>query len=208
MINKEVITAFATPIYLSYIENPNFCKTYIEVLKKQREDGEGDKRPSSWKSEHNLMDYDEFKDLSKSIVDETQNVLDNYGMIRDSVEINNMWAQLSDENDYHPYHTHPNSFFSGLLYLNAPKGCSPTTFFNKELMYSDFIMPVSHYNSFNKTTYQVYPEVGKLIFFPSGLPHMVERPLNADYKGEERATIAFTIMVRGENKFPPYSVKL
>ncbi len=80
-------------------------------------------------------------------------------------------------------HIHPESLVSGVLYLQVPKSVSDTS--NN---YGNLLFP-----AFNKLS--VTPEVGKVILFPSYLPHET-----VDFSSEEeRICIAFNLVDRRNN---------
>ena len=75
-------------------------------------------------------------------------------------------------------HIHPDSLVSGVLYLKVPKSVSDSSLDDGNLIFP----------SFNQLS--VVPSVGKVILFPSYLPHeTIEFSSN-----EERICIAFNLM--------------
>ena len=91
--------------------------------------------------------------------------------------LTNSWAQLYNKGDKHSVHTHPNSVYSGIIYLNSKKS-SPTVFYDR---------------NFNKYFHQ--SKKNTLILFPSHIPHGVE-PLNKD---EQRLIISFNTIKMNKN---------
>ena len=114
----------------------------------------------------NVLNFPVLKKLKKQITD----ILDSHNLL-----LTNNWAQLYNKGDSHGIHTHPNSIYSGTIYLigNDPR---PTTF------YDDVFNPFT--NEFKKNT---------LLMFPSNTPHEV-KTLEKD---EERLVISFNTFRQG-----------
>ena len=108
----------------------------------------------------NVLNFPVLKKLKKQIT----NILDDH-----RIYLTNNWAQLYNKKNYHGIHNHPNSIYSGIIYLKG-KNASPTIF------YDSFFRPYVY--NFKKNT---------LLMFPSHIPHEV-KPLE---KNEERLIISF-----------------
>ena len=203
--HKELLKIFSTPVFITQFNSIDM-KNINDVLNRLRKSGLGEERKYGWKSPFDLMNLPDLDDLTKQLLIESNNALDNYGVQRDSIEINNMWAQISSDQDYHEYHSHPNSFFSGILYLNNPEGSADTILHNTALENNFLQFPIKEYTDINSESWHITPKTGKLIIFPSWVPHSVRR---SDLKvDDERTTLSFTIMIRGENKNNSVALKI
>tara|TARA_Y100000361_G_C11137136_1_gene332684 strand:- start:929 stop:1420 length:492 start_codon:yes stop_codon:yes gene_type:complete len=123
----------------------------------------GNKEQKTTYNNLNVLNFPLLKNLKSQIV----NILDSHQLL-----LADNWAQLYNEKDKHGVHIHPNSNYSGIVYLN-PNKPSPTVFYDREF-----------YKYFHKGIKD------SLILFPSYIPHEVES-LN---KNEERLIISFNTM--------------
>jgi len=108
----------------------------------------------------NLLNFPVLKNLKKQITD----ILDSHKLY-----LTNNWSQLYNRKNEHCIHNHPNSIYSGIIYLKG-NNPSPTIFYD---------------NNFNTYTYKVKKNI--LLLFPSHIPHEVKK-LN---KNEDRLIISF-----------------
>lgn len=106
--------------------------------------------------------------ILKNLKDQVINILNKHKLL-----LTNNWAQLYNNSDKHGVHIHPNSNYSGIIYLDPIKASS-TTFYDKNFK--------PYYHKFNK---------GNLLLFPSHIPHEVEA-LKVD---EKRLVISFNTMM-------------
>tara|TARA_R110000824_G_scaffold98723_1_gene235410 strand:- start:826 stop:1311 length:486 start_codon:yes stop_codon:yes gene_type:complete len=109
----------------------------------------------------NVLNFPILKNIKKQVTD----ILDKHKLL-----LTNNWAQLYNNKNYHNIHNHPNSQYSGIIYIN---GHSPTIFYDRE--YQTYI------NKFVKN---------QLLLFPSSIPHEV-KPLKVD---EQRLIVSFNTM--------------
>jgi uncharacterized protein (TIGR02466 family) len=99
------------------------------------------------------------------------------------------WFNKSSRGEWHHLHKHPNSYISGIYYLNTMSSAH-TVLKSKNLWYSDFPLFEVFENmgtNFEYNSFSVKPEAGKLILFPSALQHSVDENLS----DTDRYTIAF-----------------
>jgi uncharacterized protein (TIGR02466 family) len=110
----------------------------------------------------------------------------------------NFWININQKNNFNLQHSHPSSFLSGVLYVKVPKNSGKIVFLDPlrqvRVCYEEYwhiTDSVSRNKLFYKK-YEIIPEDGMLILFPSWLEHYVE-PNNSD---EDRISIAFNIGVK------------
>lgn len=94
----------------------------------------------------NVLDIPELINLKNQVVD----ILKVHNLI-----LTNNWAQLYNRNNQHTVHNHPDSVWSGIIYLN-PSKASPTIFYDREFK--------NYTHAFKKN---------QLLLFPSYIPHEV-----------------------------------
>jgi uncharacterized protein (TIGR02466 family) len=86
--------------------------------------------------------------------------------------ITQSWINISQPNQWHHPHGHPNSMFSGVLYLNAVPDVDKI-FFIKDEPYQRIEYPFKGWNSFNSREWWLPVETGSIVIFPSYLRHRV-----------------------------------
>ena len=198
MNNRNVEEIFVTPL-VTYNVSDNICDTIETLAQRLRSTGTGIEKSNHWQSDGNLHECEELKSLCDSIVEESSFVFDLFNVKRDSQYINNMWVNIGVHGHHHEYHVHPNSYLSGILYVKTPILCGDTLFHNPT---TQNIMIQPDFNNFDKINagkWVVKPEKGKIVFFPSWIPHSV-RQGHEFQENEERITLAFTMMFRSKVK--------
>ena len=105
--------------------------------------------------------------------------------------ITQSWTNYTKEKEYHHSHEHPNSFISGVLYINANNDHDNITFQRKGYQQ---IKPVpKDWNWYNSESWFFTVKTGMIVLFPSGTTHMVEN------KGGDntRISLAFNTWFKG-----------
>lgn len=87
-----------------------------------------------------------------------------------SLRITQSWCNYSEQGQFHHKHAHPNSFISGVFYVQA----NPN---DKIYFYRDgwqqIKLPPQEWNAYNSESWWFEATAGRLILFPSNLTHMV-----------------------------------
>ena len=119
--------------------------------------------------------------------------------IKQDFYITNSWiTKKSLKSGYtkHHKHSHPNSIFSGVFYLDVEDGNDQKLFFSGKPGFLDtfnFDYHYSDFNMFNSRTYWLPVNVGTCIIFPSHVIHWVE-----EIKTEgKRIVMGFNCFVKG-----------
>ena len=216
--NKEVKLLFPTPLFRMSIADRSIVGNIKSSLLSLRDkDGMVGKTnitcasnnylvSNYWQTKDDLYDHPEFSQLSKIIELEFTEILEYLSVNCDGFYINNMWGNISYPLHTHHYHIHPNSYYSGLLYVSSPKGCSTTVFQDtRQNSMSMFEPAYFEHNDVNSSVCISDPDEGNLIFWPSWMAHSVMTPdvdqeTILEMKDKERMTIAFTIMLIGKNE--------
>jgi uncharacterized protein (TIGR02466 family) len=198
LINQQLQELFPTPVYISELDDTSICDKIYRILCEDRESGSGKYKETEWKSLDFYHQHPELRDFSSMILNEFEKVYDHFQVKRDSIYINNMWGQISNGYNYHQYHIHQNSYFSGILYLRTPQGSGETVFYNNSTSTKLIRPEYNELNRFNCGNYSFTPEKGKLIIFPSWLPHAVQASLLPKELDGERATLAMTTMFKAD----------
>lgn len=149
----------------------------------------------------NLTSYDHylFRDNDKlsSIKDFVNYSLDQYfseiykPMFDTECYVTQSWANITRKDEYHHKHYHPNSFISGVFYVEADRELDKIEFFDD----TPYTLRVQseNYNRWNAVSWWFPVGTGDLIFFPSRLSHNVSR-IDTD---RTRISIAFNTFLKG-----------
>jgi uncharacterized protein (TIGR02466 family) len=107
------------------------------------------------------------------------------------VYITQSWLNFTKPKEYHHKHEHPNSFISGVLYINADPDKDKIHFYKNK--YQQIQIPTSSFNQFNSESWWFGVGTCDLVLFPSYLSHMVEQTESA----EPRISLSFNTFLKG-----------
>ena len=107
------------------------------------------------------------------------------------IYITQSWLNYTYKNEFHHMHSHPNSFISGVLYIDADKNFDMITFTKPEHIYYDF--DISSANDFNTNEVFFRVNTGDIVLFPSNLHHRVPNTTNPN----KRISLAFNSFIKG-----------
>lgn len=195
-LELQMYKLFATPIFKTKINDLNFIDKLAKELYFIKDKGQGYAAPNSWCTRDDLQTLPEFRPLCDIILEETNKVLDILYIERDDHYISCMWSNMSQVGTAHQEHYHPNSFYSGVLYIQTPPGSGNLCFTDPRLG-PQMMQPM--YSKPNPevlgSNYTVSPEKGVMYIFPSWLPHGVDISVNQP-NAPERISISFNIMLK------------
>lgn len=107
------------------------------------------------------------------------------------LKITQCWANYSEKGHWHHLHQHPNSFISGVFYVQSNSEKDRIYFIKDQ--YKQFDLPTDNFNNWNSATWWFPSTQGTLIIFPSSLSHKVE-PVEVD---TTRISISFNTFLVG-----------
>ena len=105
--------------------------------------------------------------------------------------ITQSWLNYTEPKESHHKHSHPNSYVSGVLYINANKAHDKITFAHNR--YEQIKISNTGWNLFNSDSWFFTVESGDVIMFPSRLTHLVKPTKGKD----TRISLSFNIFVKG-----------
>ena len=152
---------------------------------------------TNMKGWHSQTDMHE-KPVFKPLVDELFKMMNEVfeeEWLDSGVTMGNMWANINPPGGYNRPHIHPNSHFSGVYYIKAPKN-SGNIVFNEPKPGAHMVMPR---RKPGKPPSHLWKEVhvdpleGRIIMFPSWLWHGVE-PNESD---DIRISVSFNFIQKG-----------
>ena len=177
--NNQFSTTFGGTILKD--ENLNLYINYISNTPTFNNDYSMDTGEISY--DEDLLSKDIFNNLKLKILKEGKNYLNKLGHTFKDIQISCSWATLVNKDYELPLHYHPNSYISGIFYLNKGEDISFTDPLHELWYYSNNPQP---------NLFKISPKPGLLIFFPSFIKHQVSKS-----KENNRFSIAFNIIPKG-----------
>lgn len=179
-MKKRLDILFPTPVAIIDIENKKLCDNYSNVILDSMTDENKEELDtySNWCTKDDLHTLPEFKQLV-DLVDELvkEYIFDVVGVSKDDVKLSSMWSNVNRRDTQHQIHQHPNSYFSGVLYLNIP---DPQTAGNLVFVDPRPVKNMAHANhyrpsAFSDRSWTFTPGTGMMVIFPSWMEHGTAR---------------------------------
>jgi uncharacterized protein (TIGR02466 family) len=193
-IESEIRGIFPVPVYKSNIGR-NFTDEELQYVAKCESD--------CFENEHNKTSNNDvvlFHPSFKKVKDFISVLLaDYYRKIIVPATSNDFrpvitqsWLNFTRENESHHPHAHPNSYVSGVLYIDADREYDSIEFFKRD--YQRIQIDTDNHNEFNCSSFEISVGTGDIVMFPSELHHQVKVK-----KGNNlRTSLAFNTFVRGK----------
>ena len=89
-----------------------------------------------------------------------------------TLRVTQSWCNYSNPGQFHHKHAHPNSYISGVFYVQTNP--DDRIYFYKD-GWQQIKFPPEQWNPYNSESWWYEAHVGKLILFPSSLTHMVPK---------------------------------
>ena len=162
-------------------------KKYLTSLKRKNNVG------NEISLDRNVLESKELKVLKNWIVNNINMYFEEIYKPKSKVElyVTQSWCNYTKENQYHHKHRHPNSFISGVYYIDVNEQKDKITFFND--VYKQLNIEASEYNLYNSTSWFFNLKNNSLVLFPSSLEHMVESVTSKT----ERISLSFNTFLKG-----------
>ena len=192
-MNSEIMSLFPTPLYKSYLER-KLTKKELSFVNKCKLDS--NKNEGNLTSNNNyVLNNKIFKNLKKELELRIEDYFDKIIQAKKhlSFYITQSWLNYTEKNEYHHKHEHPNSFISGVFYINSNKEFDKIIFFKK---INDITIKIDpeKWNEWNAESWWIPVKTGDILLFPSSTTHMVETK-----KGDDtRISLAFNIFIKGK----------
>ena len=189
-VKHNIYGIFPTPIYISKLNK--FTKQELSYVDKLSLNVNKNVGNVSSKNSYVLNDKP-FNNIKKQLLNHITKYFDEVISTSDKIVpyITQSWLNYTKENEYHHSHAHPNSFVSGVLYINANKENDKIVF--EKNKYQAIDLTKKDFNLYNSDTWFFPVHTSDLIMFPSDTMHKVE------YKRGDniRTSIAFNIYIKG-----------
>jgi len=109
------------------------------------------------------------------------------------------WLNWTKPGQYHHKHAHPNSLYSGVLYVDVEDDRDRIYFYQEG--YKQLKPTYSEWNRWNSESWWLPIKRDQIVIFPSSLTHMVQT-VPGEVIGKERVSLAFNTFAKqiGDNK--------
>lgn len=188
MENSSILDLFPTPLYITNINKPieqrhleyiNTAPTIFNMGNTRGKDGY-------------VLDLPIFAELKQFIMSHIKKYMQKvYGNNDIDVYMTQSWLNYTKPNEFHHKHSHPNSFLSGVFYINAIKGEDRIRFHKDKVPLFNF--KTQQQNNYTSQEVSIMVETGDLVIFPSTFIHDVPQTTT----NETRVSIAFNTFIRG-----------
>jgi len=145
-----------------------------------------------WQSNYIYPDDDYFSEFILEMEKQVNNFAKGLEIYQKG-KIANLWISINGYKDCNRRHHHPESIISGVFYVKVPDKFSKLRFFHPsvDLMARDWGLNVNlKCNKYTSSIWEILPEEGKLLLFPSWLEHEVDQNLSQ----EKRISISFNFI--------------
>lgn len=109
------------------------------------------------------------------------------------------WLNWTKPGQYHHKHSHPNSLYSGVFYVDVEDDRDRIYFYQDG--YQQLKPTYKEWNRWNSESWWLPTKQDQIVIFPSSLTHMVET-VPGEVIGKERVSLAFNTFAKqiGDNK--------
>jgi uncharacterized protein (TIGR02466 family) len=135
----------------------------------------------------NFIDQELKIDLKNKIQEVVDVCAKDFGF--NNLKLLNSWTTIQDKDSVLLRHNHAPCKLSGVLYINVDKEGPPLNFYNPNSFIDIYDFDFYNYNTFYK--FNIIPQIGDLILFPSYLNHDSN---NENNKIENRVAISFNMI--------------
>lgn len=196
-MQSKIELIFPTPVMFAELGR-NFTKEELDFVEKHSH--HTNTNVGNVVSNNNyILNEPEFKSLNRFITEAVNEYSQNIykPKYKNEIFITQSWLNFTAKGQFHHQHQHPNSFISGVLYMQTDATKDKITFHKSE--YRQLSLVTDNYDTLNSNSWWFNVKTGAIVIFPSSLTHEVE-PVTSD---ETRISLAFNTFVKGilgENK--------
>lgn len=159
------------------------------VLKQEKRPNQG----NTTSVDNYILRKKQLKGLNKFIEDSVNTYFQQIYAPKTDVElyVTQSWLNFSEKGQFHHKHAHPNSFLSGVFYIEADPTKDKIYFFKEG--YSQIKFEPKEWNLSNSDSWWFEVATKKMVVFPSSLTHMVQT-VEAE---NTRISLAFNTFFKG-----------
>jgi len=149
---------------------------------------------NSYTKNIHVLDNPILKDLKIDLTDILNNYFQKVVEPRDGIEIyiTISWVNYTEQGQYHHEHSHPNSIFSGVYYIEADE-TDKITFTNPKFLPFTLDIQSTNFNQWNSSTWWFPTPSNAVFIFPSSFGHKVDPTTNKN----TRVSLSFNTFVKG-----------
>jgi len=187
---------FPTPIYIADIKHPTLNQELERDIISWSKQDKGIVRTNvqGWHSTTNMHELPQFKKLVDMLY-ECQRTVYQQEHYESEPFLGNMWANINPPGGMNRAHQHPNSLWSGVYYIKAPKNCGDLKIDDPRASAAMFRPRQKAHKLpqrlYRETHYE--PIDGRCIMFPSWLMHCVDPNQSNDI----RISVSFNFLQKG-----------
>lgn len=186
MVMQHTLLLFPTPLFKINLGR-EFTKDELNFINSEKINSRN-QNGGMVSNNQQFLDCDELKDVKSFCDSYLKEVYKLWYESDNEIYMTQSWANYSKQGGFHLEHMHPNSFLSGVIYIEETFG---------NITFLKTIQPMlqptyKKQNIFNASHYTLDVIRGDLIIFPSDVKHMVDSVPHGD-----RISIAFNTFVRG-----------
>ena len=187
---------FPTPIYIADIKHPTLNQELEKDITDWANKDKGITRTNvqGWHSTTNMHELFQFKKLV-SMLYACQKTIYEQEHLESEPFLGNMWANINPPGGMNRAHQHPNSLWSGVYYIKAPKNSGHLKIDDPRSS-AAMVRPTQKKGTlpvrlYRETHYE--PIAGRCIMFPSWLMHCVDPNESNDI----RISVSFNFLQKG-----------
>ena len=188
----DIVSIFPTPVGLfTYPEE--FTKKELEYIKGLEQ------RPNMGNKtslDNYVLKNSKLKNIASFIQVSVDQYFDEVYRPKEDVKlyVTQSWFNFTKPGEWHHKHEHPNSFVSGVLYINANPEKDKIYFYHSK--YKQLNVTARDWNLWNSDSWWFHAGTAQLVLFPSSLTHMVET-VEEDDTRDERISLSFNTFLKG-----------
>ena len=182
---------FPEPVYFSNLDRA-LTKTELKTITQYKEKTSNNQGNVRTRDSY-VLEHKTFKNLKKDLNQKIINYFNEVICCGNAITpyITQSWINYTKENQFHHQHAHPNSYISGVFYINADKEVDKINFFREG--YIRFLPTVTQFNIFNSTKVTYPIQGGDVLLFPSSLQHGVDIKKGTNI----RTSLSFNVFFKG-----------
>lgn len=186
----QVFDLFPTPVGVFHFDR-QLLKSELNFIKKLKQKGNEGNTTSV---DHNVLENKQLEPIKSFICNSVDSYYDHvYKPSQDTkLRVTQSWCNYTKTGQFHHKHAHPNSFVSGVFYVQADVVEDKIYFFKDS--YEQLRTPTREFNLYNSESWWLEAFTGRLLIFPSRLTHMVAEVTSK----QTRVSIAFNTFPTGD----------
>jgi len=193
MNTPQVDLLFPIPVLRNELDR-NFTQAELDFINKYSKKDMTHENDGNVTSNNNyILNEPELKSLRDFCLTQVKTYINYIINPKDKVEpfITQSWLNFTEKGGYHPRHNHPNSYLSGVLYINSDVTKDKIIFYSS--IYRQIGVVSAEFNIMNSDSWGFYVKPGLIFLFPSSLDHKVEKVIS----DSTRISLAFNTFISG-----------